>query len=95
MDSFRLSIISDNFDFLLVDGILTQWTSWSECSFSCGNGTEFRIRRCNFPAGAPKGQNCTGALQETKWCNNGSCPGTSNSLLCSTYKNESSDICAD
>lgn len=40
------------------------WTSWSECSASCGGGRQTRRRKC---------QNCDQPISETKACNRHSC----------------------
>lgn len=42
-----------------VDGGYTEWSSFSECSKSCENGTQFRYRNCTNPAPAHGGKNCS------------------------------------
>ena len=49
----------------------TPWTSWSQCSQSCGGGSRTRIRECR------KGRNygdCVGEDEETEACNDDKCP---------------------
>ena len=55
-----------------VDCVATAWTAWSECSHSCGQGTETRSRRVTVSA-AHGGKDC-GALSQSQTCNSGPCP---------------------
>ncbi|XP_028518403.1 mucin-like protein, partial [Exaiptasia diaphana] len=32
-----------------VNGIFTEWSNWTSCSLSCGNGTRYRSRSCTKP----------------------------------------------
>ena len=57
-----------------VDGILLDWSSWGPCSVTCGNGTSQRNRTCVEPQYG--GLECTGHLEESKWCKDRECPGT-------------------
>nr|XP_022294190.1 A disintegrin and metalloproteinase with thrombospondin motifs adt-1-like [Crassostrea virginica] len=57
-----------------VDGNWTQWSVWSACSASCGNGTRNRSRQCADPAPAHGGRDCDGARTETQDCALISCP---------------------
>lgn len=60
--------------FFLANGYLTQWTSWSACSESCGGGTRDRSRTCVEPENG--GQDCpAGDLVETGSCSEQNCPG--------------------
>ena len=57
---------------LLVNGGWSSWTSWSECTASCGGGTKVRLRRCDDPKPMNNGTNCTelgGSSVETATCN--------------------------
>lgn len=56
-----------------VDGIFEQWSDWSECSQSCGNGVMFRNRTCYGPYYG--GKPCDGAENQTEACNIGECLG--------------------
>ncbi|KAL5016463.1 hypothetical protein ScPMuIL_006052 [Solemya velum] len=55
-----------------VTGVFEDWTSWSECSLSCGNGTHYRNRTCIGPFYG--GENCTGPWNEMEFCNVHKCP---------------------
>ena len=46
------------------------WGNWSECSMTCGNGTQFRTRKCT--------EDCKNTSIEVQYkdCNMGCCPGT-------------------
>lgn len=48
----------------------TTWLNWSECSVSCGGGTQKRTRSCR------KGRNCLGESMQIKECNIHSCEDT-------------------
>ena len=48
---------------------------WSECSVTCGGGTQTRIRTCTNPAPAYGGLDCQGESSEIKDCNSKDCPG--------------------
>ena len=54
-----------------MDGRLTQWSEWADCSQSCGRGHQFRQRECRPPAYG--GQPCLEDLLEEVPCNNGPC----------------------
>ena len=41
-----------------VNGNYTQWTMWTACDKSCGNGTRTRSRTCSNPAPAFGGKTC-------------------------------------
>ena len=58
-----------------VDGSWGSWLKWSECSKSCGGGTETRLRLCDSPAPAHGGKDCGGESSEERKCNTNPCPG--------------------
>ena len=62
--------------FNLVDGGLSAFGEWSECSADCGEGQQTRERSCNNPAPANGGADCEGSLKEAENCNSGPCPGS-------------------
>ena len=71
------------FSCIIVDGgwtVYKPWSLWSDCSVSCGDGTQSRSRRrtCTNPAPMYGGKQCTGdtTYSELTSCNNNPCPGT-------------------
>ncbi|XP_078577488.1 uncharacterized protein LOC144862665 [Branchiostoma floridae x Branchiostoma japonicum] len=54
-----------------VDGGWSDWGAWSDCSVTCGNGTETRERSCTNPAPANGGADCVGQAHETQDCHSG------------------------
>lgn len=62
------------------DGGYSEWSSWSQCSTTCGNGRHTRSRSCTNPPPSAGGKDCSelGPEKETGECNNGGCPGTLN-----------------
>lgn len=56
-----------------VDGGWSFWYDWSECSKSCGGGTQTRIRKCNNPSPTAGGADCVGSDSETRSCNTHQC----------------------
>ncbi|XP_078703551.1 SCO-spondin-like [Branchiostoma floridae x Branchiostoma belcheri] len=58
-----------------VDGGVSSWTVWTNCSMTCGGvGVQVRTRVCNSPAPAHGGQPCTETLLDTKYCHTPECP---------------------
>uniref|UniRef100_H9GIH8 Adhesion G protein-coupled receptor B2 n=1 Tax=Anolis carolinensis TaxID=28377 RepID=H9GIH8_ANOCA len=54
------------------DPAAEEWSQWSVCSLTCGQGTQVRTRSC---VSSPYGTLCSGLLRETRICNNtASCP---------------------
>nr|XP_020442052.1 adhesion G protein-coupled receptor B2-like [Monopterus albus] len=55
------------------DPAAEEWSQWSVCSLTCGQGWQVRTRSC---VSSPYGTLCSGALRETRMCSNTtSCPG--------------------
>ncbi|KAK2834186.1 hypothetical protein Q7C36_014887 [Tachysurus vachellii] len=65
----------DNGDEITVpqsDGVQDQWSSWSSCSVSCGEGWQSRTRNCMKSGNSIM---CIGPLRENRPCNNSmTCP---------------------
>uniref|UniRef100_A0A8D2KZL1 Adhesion G protein-coupled receptor B2 n=1 Tax=Varanus komodoensis TaxID=61221 RepID=A0A8D2KZL1_VARKO len=54
------------------DPAAEEWSQWSVCSLTCGQGTQVRTRSC---VSSPYGTLCSGLLRETRICNNtATCP---------------------
>lgn len=60
-----------------VNGGLSNWGSWSECSATCGDGVITRTRTCTEPVPQFGGQGCDGSTSETIPCEQTlpECPG--------------------
>lgn len=62
-----------------VDGGYGPWSSFGECSVTCGNGVQKRERSCDSPAPMFGGLSCDklelGSSDETKECKKDMCPG--------------------
>jgi len=57
----------------VVNGVWTDWTTFSECSVACGGGTQTRTRTCTNPAPSCGGTTCAGLGIENQECNTQSC----------------------
>uniref|UniRef100_A0A671RK73 Adhesion G protein-coupled receptor B2-like n=1 Tax=Sinocyclocheilus anshuiensis TaxID=1608454 RepID=A0A671RK73_9TELE len=54
------------------DPAAEEWSQWSVCSLTCGQGWQVRSRSC---VSSPYGTLCSGPLRETRLCNNtATCP---------------------
>ncbi|KAM4538121.1 semaphorin-5B-like [Fundulus diaphanus] len=51
------------------NGGWTPWSSWGQCSSSCGIGFEVRQRSCNNPSPRHGGRICVGQSREERLCN--------------------------
>lgn len=59
--------------FLVGDPAAEEWSPWSVCSLTCGQGLQVRTRSC---VSSPYGTLCSGPLREIRPCNNSAtCPG--------------------
>ncbi|ULT82989.1 hypothetical protein L3Y34_012312 [Caenorhabditis briggsae] len=45
-----------------------EWGEWADCSTTCGQGTQKRLRKCDV------GNECTGPSEEMRFCQVASCP---------------------
>jgi len=57
------------------DGGWSDWSAWSLCSASCGNGSRSKSRTCDNPAPQNGGLPCVGDSITNEDCNIKSCPG--------------------
>ncbi|KAK3093008.1 hypothetical protein FSP39_009947 [Pinctada imbricata] len=57
-----------------VDGGWSYWSSYGECSKSCGGGEQIQTRSCTAPAPQNGGRVCSGPSKRTKSCNTKKCP---------------------
>ena len=61
---------------ITVHGSWSRWVSWSECTVTCGLGSQFRTRTCDDPEPTNGGRSCKGSKKETKTCMPTECPST-------------------
>lgn len=76
-----------------MDGYLTEWEEWSNCSASCDGGTRERHRTCVEPLDG--GNPCVGARQQSEFCNTQTCPCkyySSNKFVNDVFKERLSKI---
>ena len=70
--------ISYHYLVVTVDGKYTEWSQWTECTATCGGGTQSRSRSCTNPAAQNGGKSCLdqglGPELETQMCNVEPCP---------------------
>lgn len=64
------------------DGGWSDFGDWSECSASCGGGTQERTRSCNNPSPANGGADCVGEAEESQECNTDPCAANSLKVAC-------------
>ena len=62
--------INQNLDYYLfvVDGGWSNWSEFSDCSVTCGSGTQFATRECTNPEPMNNGTQCIGDKQAVKDC---------------------------
>ncbi|XP_060568444.1 coadhesin-like [Ruditapes philippinarum] len=58
----------------VVDGLWTEWTSWSPCDVTCEDGQQSRSRSCTNPAPKDGGEDCIGNNVDSKVCHKPLCP---------------------
>jgi len=63
-----------NFSSFILDGGWTDWTAWTTCTKTCGNGTQTHTRNCTNPRPSGGGLTCVGFSRETQICNTDPCP---------------------
>lgn len=73
-----------------IDGGWGEWSSWSECSRTCGAGVSIMQRECDHPAPTAGGRFCIGERRRYRICNTQQCPPdqpTFRSIQCTKYNN--------
>ena len=65
------------FWYVTVHGGWSEWLGYNECSVTCGQGSQTRIRECDSPEPSDGGFACVGESSETKQCQEMACPGIS------------------
>lgn len=59
----------------MIDGGWSQWSSYAECSYSCGGGAHYRTRNCTNPPPKNGGMDCEGeSVGHWRICNPEACP---------------------
>ncbi|TRZ02412.1 hypothetical protein DNTS_034467 [Danionella cerebrum] len=61
-----------------VDGSWSEWSSWEECSRTCGQGNRTRLRTCTNPPAQHGGRACEGKAVESIMCSIRPCPVAGN-----------------
>ncbi|XP_060065517.1 hemicentin-1-like [Ylistrum balloti] len=61
-----------------INGIWTDWQTWSTCSVTCGNGSITRSRNCDNPPPSFGGNDCEGSASDTQNCTLTHCPVNGN-----------------
>ena len=54
---------------MLVDGGWSEWTGWSQCTKTCGTGTQQISRKCNDPVPQHGGHDCGADNSQSRDCN--------------------------
>ncbi|XP_019628342.1 PREDICTED: semaphorin-5A-like [Branchiostoma belcheri] len=57
-----------------IDGMFGMWSTWSECTATCGASVQLRSRTCDSPAPQNGGRYCEGDASEFKVCVGQDCP---------------------
>ncbi|CAG9772553.1 unnamed protein product [Ceutorhynchus assimilis] len=74
-----------------IDGGWGEWSSWSECSRTCGSGVSIMSRECDHPMPTAGGKFCVGERKRYRICNTDPCPEgepTYRALQCSWNNNK-------
>jgi len=65
---------------LVIDGGWSDWSPWSSCSVSCGQGRQSHYRTCDNPPPSPGARFCDGSMFQWRHCQVLPCRGTTISL---------------
>lgn len=76
-DTVKVKVVSLTLIVLLysVDGGWTLWSVWSDCSVTCGQGSQVRTRACINPPPRNNGTNCSGLDRDFQKCYRPPCLG--------------------
>ncbi|EDO41854.1 predicted protein, partial [Nematostella vectensis] len=69
-----LGLVFIAFEKATIAGGFSQWSGWSQCSESCGQGERGRTRVCNNPVPGRLGKHCAGNPREVEKCFLRHCP---------------------
>ena len=67
----------NSLEFPAIEGGWTDWSSWGDCSSTCGAGRTSKYRTCTAPVQSGIGKHCEGEPINQEPCNNTECPGKS------------------
>ena len=63
-----------------MDGGWSEWSQFTACSETCGDGAKSRVRDCNNPSPLYGGEKCPGERIEIVECNLGHCKSEKSDL---------------
>lgn len=77
LPSSASKIVMGNYNTFIssVDGRWSSWGQYSQCTKSCGGGSQYRTRACDNPVPSSGGRHCPGPSQQSNACNTQGCPG--------------------
>ena len=58
-----------------MNGAWSDWSAWTSCSTTCGDGQRTKSRTCDNPPPAHDGEDCDGDAEEPISCLIRECPG--------------------
>ncbi|XP_040275772.1 A disintegrin and metalloproteinase with thrombospondin motifs 10-like [Bufo bufo] len=73
-----------------VNGAWGTWSSWGECSRTCGGGVSSSVRHCDSPRPTIGGKYCLGERKRYRSCNTDECPSGSQDfreMQCAEFDN--------
>ena len=83
------------FVYCSVVGGFSTWSSWSECSVTCGGGIQQRNRSCTNPQPGNNGTKCMGLAHETRICASEMCPTPGDCFECFSHNYTKSQSVGD